>query len=151
MKYDLVTANGNYSRFVTMFVSIVSSVTYALSRVCDMDVHPLHDPCIRAGKLYRSISGDFQRRQIRAPGLLHDPCSAVHKTGQRLFLLVYTKFQSSWIGRSYLQIIIYGIFKILIDKFVIHRYNKTIKSKLLKKLDQQFQNKTETGRYIPKK
>lgn len=32
LKYDLVTANGN-TRFVTMFVSIVSSVTYALS-VC---------------------------------------------------------------------------------------------------------------------
>ena len=30
LKYDLVTANGN-SRFVTMFVSIISSLTYALS------------------------------------------------------------------------------------------------------------------------
>lgn len=30
LKYDLVTANGN-TRFVTMFVSIVSSITYALS------------------------------------------------------------------------------------------------------------------------
>lgn len=30
LKYDLVTANGN-SRFVTMFVSVISSLTYALS------------------------------------------------------------------------------------------------------------------------
>ena len=30
LKYDLVTANGN-SRFITMFVSIISSLTYALS------------------------------------------------------------------------------------------------------------------------
>lgn len=30
LKYDLVTANGN-SRFVTMFISIISSLTYALS------------------------------------------------------------------------------------------------------------------------
>lgn len=30
LKYDLVTANGN-TRFVTMFVSIISSITYALS------------------------------------------------------------------------------------------------------------------------
>lgn len=30
LKYDLVTANGN-ARFITMFVSVVSSVTYALS------------------------------------------------------------------------------------------------------------------------
>lgn len=30
LKYDLVTANGN-TRFVTMFVSIVSSITYAMS------------------------------------------------------------------------------------------------------------------------
>lgn len=30
LQYDLVTANGN-TRFVTMFVSVVSSITYALS------------------------------------------------------------------------------------------------------------------------
>lgn len=86
LKYDLVTANGN-SRFITMFVSIISQLTYALFRLCSMALCTACSSGICSWQLYRCLSCNFKRRPFCPPDVFRDTGATVYKAGKRFGFL----------------------------------------------------------------